>query len=134
MKKSRPREVKQLVLQLLSGTTRISTPIALNPGFPGSSAGKESTCNAGDPGSIPGLGRSAGEGIGYPLQYSWASLVAQMVKNLPAVQETWVQSWVGKIPWKRAWHPTPVFLPGESPWTEEPGRLQSMGLLKVRHN
>ena len=45
-------------------------------GFPGSSAGKESACNAGDPGSIPGLGRSAGEGIGYPLQYSWASLVA----------------------------------------------------------
>ena len=53
-------------------------------GFPGSSAGKESTCNAGDPGSIPGLGRSAEEGIGYPLQYSLASLVAEMVKNLPA--------------------------------------------------
>ena len=52
-------------------------------GFPGSSAGKESACNAGDPGSIPGSERSAGEVIGYPLQYSWASLVAQMVKNLP---------------------------------------------------
>ena len=61
-------------------------------GFPGSSAGEESACNAGDPGSIPGLGRSPGEGIGYPLQYSWASLVAQMVKNPPAMQETWVQS------------------------------------------
>ena len=61
-------------------------------GFPGSSAGKESACNAGDPGSIPGLERSAGEGIGYPLQYSWASLVAQTVKNQPAMQETWVQS------------------------------------------
>ena len=60
--------------------------------FPGSSLGKESTCNAGDPGSIPGLGRSPGEGIGYPIQYSWASLVAQMVKNLPAVRETWVRS------------------------------------------
>ena len=60
-----------------------------NPeGFPGSSAGKESTCNAQDPGLIPGLGRSAGEGIGYALQYSWASLVAQMVKNLPEVQKT----------------------------------------------
>jgi len=57
-------------------------------GFPGSSAGKESTCNAGDPGSIPGLGRSTGEGIGYPLQYSWASLVGQLVKNPPAMQET----------------------------------------------
>ena len=59
-------------------------------GFPDSSVGKESTCNAGDPGSIPGSGRSPGEGIGYPLQYSWASLVAQLVKNPPAMQETWV--------------------------------------------
>ena len=61
-------------------------------GFPGSSAGKESTCNAGDPGSIPGSGRSAGEGIGCPLQYSWASLVVQQVKNPPAMRETWVRS------------------------------------------
>ena len=57
-----------------------------------SSVGKESACNARDPGLIPGSGRSAGEGIGYPLQYSWASLVAQLVKNLPAMQETWVES------------------------------------------
>ena len=61
-------------------------------GFPHSSVGKESTCNAGDSSSIPGLGRSAGEGIGYPLKYTWASLVAQLVKNPPAVQETWVRS------------------------------------------
>ena len=61
-------------------------------GFPGSSVGKEPTCNAGDLGSIPGLERSAGEGVGYPLQYSWASLVAQLVKNLPAMWETWVRS------------------------------------------
>ena len=61
----------------------------MNVGFPGSSVGKESACNAGDPGSIPGSGRSAGEGIGYPLQYSWASLVAQLVKNPPAGWETW---------------------------------------------
>ena len=60
--------------------------------FPGSSAGKESACSAGDPDSIPGSGRSTGEGIGYPLQYSWASLVAQLVKNLPAIRETCVQS------------------------------------------
>ena len=59
-------------------------------GFPGSSVGKESTCNAGDPSSIPGSGRSTGKGIGYPLQYSWASLVAQLIKTLPAIQETWV--------------------------------------------
>ena len=56
--------------------------------FPDSSVGKESTCNAGDPGLIPGLGISPGEGIGYPLQYSWASLVAQLVKNPPAMGET----------------------------------------------
>ena len=61
-------------------------------GFPSSSAGKESTRNAGDSGSIPGLGRSSGEGIGYPLQYFWSSLVAQTVKNLPAMWETWVHS------------------------------------------
>ena len=59
-------------------------------GFPGSSVGKESTCSVGDPGLVPELGRSAGEGIGYPLHYSWASLVAQLVKNLPAMRETWV--------------------------------------------
>ena len=61
-------------------------------GFPGSSDGKESAYNAGDLGSIPGLGRSPGKGIGYPLQYSWTSLVDQLVKNSPATQETWVQS------------------------------------------
>ena len=61
-------------------------------GFPGSSVGKESTCIAGDPGLAPELGRSAGEGIGYPLWYSWASLVAQLVKNLPTTWETGVQS------------------------------------------
>ena len=59
-------------------------------GFRHSSVGKESACNAGDPGSIPGSGKSAGEGIGYPLKYSWASPVAQLVKNAPAMQETWV--------------------------------------------
>ena len=58
--------------------------------FPDSSVGKESAYNAGDPGLIPGSGRPTGEGVGYPLQYSWASLVAQLVKNLPAMQETWI--------------------------------------------
>ena len=61
-------------------------------GFRGSSAGKESACNAGDPSSIPESGRSPVEGIGYPHLYSWASLVARMVKNLPAMWKTWVQS------------------------------------------
>ena len=60
--------------------------------FPDSSVGKEFACNAGDPSSIPGLGSSSGEGIGYPLQYSWTFLMAQLVKNLPAMWETWVRS------------------------------------------
>ena len=63
-----------------------------------SSAGKESICNAGDPGLIPGLGWSPGEGIGYPLHCSWASLVARMVRNPPAMQETWVWSLVWEDP------------------------------------
>ena len=61
-------------------------------GFPDSSVGKESACNAGDSGLIPGLGRSIGEGKGYPHQYSWVSFVAQLVKNLPTMWETWVRS------------------------------------------
>ena len=61
-------------------------------GFPHISVGKESACNAGDPGLIPGLGRSLRERISYSLQYFWTSLVAQTVKNLPAMQETWVPS------------------------------------------
>ena len=61
-------------------------------GFPGSSAGKESACNAGDPSSIPRLRKSPGEETGYPLQYSWVSLVAQTVKNPHAMRDTWVQS------------------------------------------
>jgi len=83
-------------------------------GFPHSSVGKESACNAGDPSSIiPGSGRSPGEGIGYPFQYSWASLVAQLVKKIPQYRRSGFYSWVGKIPWRREWLPTPVFWPGE---------------------
>ena len=70
----------------------------------------------GDPSVIPVLRRSPKEGIGYPLQYSWASMVLKKVKNPPAMWETWFDPWVGNIPWRRAWQPTPVFLPGESPW------------------
>ena len=81
--------------------------------FPGSLVGKESTCNTGDPGSIPGLGRSSGEGIGYPLQQSWASLVAQMVKRLPAMQETWVQFLGWEDPLEKGAATHPVFWPGE---------------------
>ena len=77
-------------------------------GFPDSSVGKESACNA-------------GEGIGYPLQYLWVSLVVQLVKNLPEMRENGFDPWLGKIPWRRERLPTPVFWPREfhglcSPW------------------
>ena len=95
-------------------------------GFPDSSAGKESACNAGDPGLIPGSGISPGEGMGYLLQYSWAFLVAQLVKNLPAMWETWVQSvgWEDPLEKGKATHSS--ILAWRIPWTEEPGGLQSM--------
>ena len=70
-------------------------------GFPGGSAGKESACNAGDPGLIPGLGRFPAEGIGNPLQYSWTSLVAQMVKKPPTMWDTWVWSLGWEDPLKK---------------------------------
>ena len=78
----------------------------LRLGFPDSSVGKESACNAGDPGSMQG--RSPGEGRCYPLQYSWASLVAQVVKNSPAMQKTWVQSlgWENPLEKGKATHST----------------------------
>ena len=74
--------------------------------FPHNSVGHESACNARDPSSIPGLGRSAGEGIAFPLQYSWASLVIQLVKNLLAMQETWVHcvGWEDPLKKEKATH------------------------------
>ena len=93
-------------------------------GRPDNSAGEKSTCNAGDPSLISGLGGSPGEGIGYPhssiLGLPW--WLSWWRIHLQCGRPGFVP-WVGKIPWRRAWHPTPVFLPGESPWTEEPGRL-----------
>ena len=102
-------------------------------GFPDGSVGKESACNAGDnSGSIPGLGRSPGEGIGYPLQYFWASLVTQMVKHLPTMQETWVRSlgWDDPLEKEMATHSST--LAWKIPWTKEPGRLQSMESQRVQ--
>ena len=87
------------------------------PSFPGLSVDKESACTAGDPGSIPGSGRSPGEGNGYPLQYSWASLVAQLVKNPPTMQETWVRSlsWEDPLEKGKATHSS--ILSWRIPWT-----------------
>ena len=98
-------------------------------GFPGSSVDKESTCNAGDPGSIPGLERSAGEGVGYPLQYSWASLVAQLVKNLPAIQETWARSLGWEDPLEKGKATRSSILAWRIPWT-----VESVGSQRVGHN
>ena len=97
--------------------------------FPDSTVGKESACNAGDPSLIPGSGRSAGEGIGYPLQYSWASLVSQLAKNRPAMQETWVQSlgWEDPLEKGKATHSS--ILAWRIPWT-----VESMGQPRVRHD
>ena len=93
-----------------------------------------SDCNSGDPGLIPGSGSSPGEGIGFPLQYSWASLVAQIVKNLPAMWETWVWSLGWEDTLEENMQATPVFLSGESPWIEEPGKIQTTGLQRAGHD
>ena len=102
-------------------------------GFPGSSSGKESACNAGDPGLIPGSGR-CGKGIGHPFQYSWAALVAQLVKNLTAMRETWVRplGWESPLEESMATHSS--ILAWRIPWTEEPGRLQFMESQRVGHD
>ena len=101
-------------------------------GFPSSAAGKESAYNAGDLSSIPGLGRSPGEGIGYPLQYLWASLVTQLVKNLPPMQETWVPSLGEEDPLEKGMATHSSILAWRIPCTEESGVLQSMGSQRVR--
>ena len=97
--------------------------------FSGSSVGKESTCNAGDPNLIPGPGTSSGEGIGYPLWYSWASLVAQLVKNLLAMWETWVRSLGWEDPLEKGTATQSSILAWKIPWT-----VQSMGSQKVGHD
>ena len=99
---------------------------------PDSSVGQESTCNAGDPSLIPGSGRSAGERIGYPLQYSWVSLVAQLVKNPSAMWESWVRylGWEDHL--EKATHSS--VLAWRIPGTGEPGGLPSMGSHRVGHD
>ena len=93
----------------------------------------ELICNEGDPGSVPGLGRSPGEETNYPLQYSWASLVAHRGKNLIAMQETWVQSLGWEDPLQKGTAAHSSIPAWRIPWTEEPGRLQSLGLQRVGH-
>ena len=102
--------------------------------FPGSSAGKESACNAGDTRSTPRSGRSTGEGIGYPLQCSCTSLVAQTVKCLSTMQETRVRSLGREDPLEKEMAIHFSTIAWKIPLTEDPGRLQSMGLQRVGHN
>ena len=94
-----------------------------------SSDDKESVCNIEGPSSIPGSGRSPGERKGYPLQYSWTFLVAQLVKNLPTVRETWVWSWCWEDPLKKGKTTHSSILPWRTPWT-----AQSIGLQSAGHN
>ena len=97
--------------------------------FPHSSVGQESACNAGDPGSIPGTGRSAGEGIGYPLQYSWASILAQLVKNPPVMQGTLVHS----LGWKDPLEKGKATYSSILSWGIL-STIQSLGVTKIEHN
>ena len=127
-------------------------PYLIHPwGSSGGSAGKESACNVGDLGLIPGLGRSPGERKGYPFQHSGLEnsrecivhgvtesdtteqLSLSLVKNLPAKQETWVQSLGQDDPLEEEMAPHSSILAWIIPWTEEPGRLQPMGSPRVRH-
>ena len=102
--------------------------------LPESSVGKETTSNAGDPSCIPELGRSAGEGIGYPPLYSLTSLMAHLVKNLPAMWETWVQSLGQEDPLEEGMVTHSSILAWRIPWTKESGGLQSVGSQRVGHD
>ena len=111
---------------------------SFDQGFPESLVGKESACNAEDPGLIPGPGRSTGEGIGYPLQCSWAFFVAQLVKNHLQCGIPGFDLWIRKIPWRRERLPTPVVCTGEfhglySPWgPKESDMTECLSLLLSR--
>ena len=111
------------------GMNSQSCALIQTAGSPGGSAGEESTSSAGDPGLIPGLASAAGEGTGYPAQCSWGPLVAQLVKNLPAVRETWVGSLGWDDPLEKGKAPHSSILAWRIPWT-----VQSMGSQRVGHN
>ena len=116
-----PKE-KQKIFQLMKHCWSISSQCCTSiiMGFPGSSAGKESTCTSGDPSLIPGLGKSPGEGIGYPLQYSWATIWWLRKRNLPAMQEIWIRSLGWEDPLEEGMATHSSNLAWETSWTEEP--------------
>ena len=115
-----PKE-KQKIFQLMKHCWSISSYCtSIIMGFPDSSAGKESTCTSGDPSLIPGSGRSPGEGIGYPLQYSWATIWWLRQRNLPATQEIWIRSLGWEAPLEEGMATHSSNLAWETSWTEEP--------------
>ena len=120
-------ETKSLSMKVREKSEK--TDFKLNMGFFDSSVGKEFPCNEGDPGSVTGWGRFTEEGIGYPLQYSWASLVAQLAKNLPAIRETWVQS----LHWEDPLEKGKATYSGIFAW-EFHGLCSPMGSQTVRHS
>ena len=100
------------------GVCRYKLPLSTDLGVTlHSSVGKESACNAGDPGSILGSERFPGEGIGYPLQYSWSSLVAQLVKNPSAMQEFWLRSLGWEDPLEKGKATHSIIIAWRIPWT-----------------
>ena len=124
-----PRTEEPSGLQAM-GSQRVGhdhTTFTFTLSFPRSSTGKESACNAGGPGSILGLGRSAGEGIGYPPQYSWASFVAQVVKNLPAMKEAWVRSLGWEDPLEEGKATYSSIVAWRIPWTVQSTGSQRVG-------
>ena len=134
--------LESIILTMSDREKQISSDITYmwNLGFSRSSAGKESTCNAGDPGLIPGSERSTGEGIGYPLQYSWTSWWLSWERNSLHFGRPGFNSWVGKILWGREWLLTLVFWPGEfhglySPWgCKELNTTEQLSLSYVKSN
>ena len=119
------RSLEATVHRFTQRWTQLSNLACMHP--PDSSVGKESSCNAKEPSSILGSGRSSGERIGYALQYSWASFVGHLVKNPPTMQETWVQylGWENSMEKGKATHFS--ILAWRIPWT-----VQSIGLPRVR--
>ena len=134
--------LESIILTMSDREKQISSDITYmwNLGFSRSSAGKESTCDAGDPGLIPGSERSTGEGIGYPLQYSWTSWWLSWERISLHFGRPGFNSWVGKILWRREWLPTLVFWPGEfhglyNPWDrKELNTTEQRSLSYVKSN
>ena len=134
IKHSNLKTIKLSKNKMITFIITISDCVSLDLSFQGSSAGKESACNAGDPGLILGWERSPGEGIGYPLLCSWAFLMAQMVKNPPATWETWVQSLGWEDPLEEGMATHSSILTWRIPMDRGTWRATVHGVARVRHD